>query len=178
MTKVGFMVQKYGVHFPLYLGPSGSNVFHPESSVDWFLSTSSGVTFSEIAKAAPLDAVKMVPNAGWLQVFFAAGLFELTAYNRQWTQGRSVPGDYGYDPLGFTKRPGGFDSEELTRMRMMELKNGRVAMMVSSVKREPDSKGDHYFDSTRLFIGHCRMGLKRGHSWIFACLASLGAPVE
>lgn len=129
VATIGFMVQKYGVHFPLYLGPSGSNVFHPESSVDWFLSTSSGVTFSEIAKAAPLDAVKMVPNAGWLQVFFAAGLFELTAYNRQWTQGRSVPGDYGYDPLGFTKRPGGFDSEELTRMRMMELKNGRVAMM-------------------------------------------------
>ena len=168
------MVQKYGVHFPLYLGPSGSNVFHPESSVDWFLSTSSGVTFSEIAKAAPLDAVKMVPNAGWLQVFFAAGLFELTAYNRQWTQGRDIPGDYGYDPLGFTKREGGFDSEELTRMRMMELKNGRVAMMVSSVECERDSNSYHYYltqrviyrplldgSQTRPFLDPCLCGILR-----------------
>ncbi|GMH68995.1 hypothetical protein TrRE_jg7759, partial [Triparma retinervis] len=55
VATIGFMVQKYGVHFPLYLGPSGSNVFHPTvTSGDWMLSSSSGVTFSDIASAAPL----------------------------------------------------------------------------------------------------------------------------
>jgi len=129
IATIGFMVQKWGIHFPLYLGPTGSNGFHPESSTDWLLSTTTGVTFSEIAKAAPLDAINMIPSAGLVQIFFAAGLFELTAYNRQWTEGRDIPGDYGYDPLAFTKRPGGWESEELTKIRMMEIKNGRVAML-------------------------------------------------
>lgn len=130
IATIGYMVQKMGVHFPLYLGPSGSNCFHPESDVAWYLSTSAGVTFSDVAHAAtPLDAVQMVPAAGWLQVFFAAGLFEATAFNRQWNQEGRVPGDYGYDPLGFTKREGGWDSEELKSLRIKEIKNGRLAMM-------------------------------------------------
>lgn len=75
------MVQKMGLHFPLYLGPSGSNCFHPASDTAWYLSTSAGVTFSDVANAAtPLDAVQMVPLAGWLQVgccllFIAGCLF-------------------------------------------------------------------------------------------------------
>merc|ERR1719384_1522537 len=129
VATIGFLVQKLGVHFPLYLGPSGSNCFHPESDVAWYLSKSAGVTFSDIAAAAPLDAIKMVPAAGWLQIFFAAGLFEATAFQRQWNQEGRVPGDYGYDPLGFTKREGGFDSEEIKSLRLKEIKNGRVAMM-------------------------------------------------
>lgn len=129
VATIGFMVQKFGVHMPLYLGPTGSNVFSPASDHAWFLSTSSGVTFSDIANAAPLDAVQMVPAAGWLQIFFAAGMFESAAYYRQWVQENDIPGDYGYDPLGFTKREGGWDSEELTSLRMKEIKNGRVAMM-------------------------------------------------
>jgi len=129
IATIGFMVQKFGVHFPLYLGPSGSNAFSPESADSWFLSTSSGVTFSDISHAAPLDAIAMVPAAGWLQIFFAAGWFECIAYERQWNQGKEIPGDYGYDPLGFTKRAGGWDSAELTSLRMKEIKNGRVAMM-------------------------------------------------
>merc|ERR1712032_1701596 len=84
---------------------------------------------------APLDAINMIPSAGLVQIFFAAGLFELTAYNRQWTEGRDIPGDYGYDPLAFTKRPGGWESEELTKIRMMEIKNGRVALNHSFCKR-------------------------------------------
>ena len=63
------------------------------------------------------------------QVFFAAGWFECAAYERQWNQEGRVPGDYGYDPLGFTKREGGFDSEEIKSLRMKEIKNGRLAMM-------------------------------------------------
>jgi len=129
VATIGFMVQKSGVHFPLYLGPTGSNAFHPESATSWYLSTSSGVTFSDIATAAPLDAIKMVPAAGWLQILAVAGIFEAVAYHRQYNLGGRIPGDYGFDPLGFTKREGGFDSEELTSIRMKEIKNGRVAMM-------------------------------------------------
>jgi Chlorophyll A-B binding protein len=129
LATIGYMFQKYGVHFPLYFGPSGSNVFAPESSDAWLLSSTTGVTFSDIAHAAtPLDAISMVPAAGWLQVFFFAGWFESIAYERQWNQANDIPGNYGYDPLGFTKREGGWSSEELTSLRMKEIKNGRVAM--------------------------------------------------
>lgn len=128
VATIGFMVQKFGVHFPLYLGPSGSNAFSPDSSDAWLLSSTSGVTFSDIAHAAPLDAIGMVPAAGWIQIFFAAGWFECIAYERQYNQGNEIPGDYGYDPLGFTKRAGGWDSKELTSLRLKEIKNGRVAM--------------------------------------------------
>jgi hypothetical protein len=31
--------------------------------------------------------------------------------------------------LGFTKRPGGLESEELKSLRLKEIKNGRLAMM-------------------------------------------------
>jgi hypothetical protein len=130
VATIGYMVQKFGVHFPLYLGPSGSNAFSPESSDAWLLSSTTGVTFSDIAHAAtPLDAIAMVPEAGWLQVFFAAGWFECIAYDRQYNQpDNDIPGNYGYDPLGFTKREGGWKSKELTSLRMKEIKNGRVAM--------------------------------------------------
>jgi hypothetical protein len=129
VATIGYMVQKYHVHMPLYLGPSGSNVFHADSSKDWLLSSTTGVTFSDIAKVDPLDTIAMVPAAGWLQILVAAGLFELTGWKRQWLDDSPIPGDYGYDPLGFTKREGGWDSKELTKLRMMEIKNGRVAMM-------------------------------------------------
>lgn len=59
IATIGFMVQKFGVHFPLYLGPSGSNVFSPASDSAWLLSSTTGVTFSDIASAAPLDAIKV-----------------------------------------------------------------------------------------------------------------------
>lgn len=117
-----------GMHFPLYFGPSGSNAFHPESADSWYLSSSSGVTFSDVAKAEPFDALTMVPAAGWIQILAFAGAFELTAWNRQFNQGRTVPGDYGYDPLGFTKQEGGLESENMKKMRIREIKNGRLAM--------------------------------------------------
>ena len=129
VATIGFMVQKWHIHMPLYLGPSGSNAIHPDSAKDWLLSSTTGVSFSDIAKAAPLDSIAMVPAAGWVQVLFAAGLFELAGWKRQWTDENPIPGNYGYDPLGFTKREGGWDSKELTKLRMMEIKNGRVAMM-------------------------------------------------
>jgi len=117
------------VHFPIYFGPSGSNAFSPESSDSWYLSSSAGVTFSDVAHASsPFDAVAMIPPAGLFQILIAAGLFELTAWNRQWNEGRKVPGDYGYDPLGFTKIEGGIESKKMESLRMKEIKNGRLAM--------------------------------------------------
>lgn len=94
VATIGYMVQKFGIYCPLYPGPPSGD--------PWYLSTSTGVTFADISKAAPLDAIQMVPAAGWLQIFFAAGIFESTAYYRQWgpESAGKVPGDYGYDPLG------------------------------------------------------------------------------
>jgi hypothetical protein len=128
IATIGFWVQKLGVHFPLYLGPSGSNAFHPDSTDAWLLSSTTGTTFSDIAHAAPLDAIAMVPNAGWFQIFIVAGWFECIAYNRQWAEGNEVPGDYGYDPLGFTKQAGGIAGKNMESIRLKEIKNGRVAM--------------------------------------------------
>jgi len=124
VATIGYLVQKSGLHFPLYLGPSA---FGSEAAT-WYLSTSEGITFADVAKATPYEAIAMVPAAGWLQIFFAAGLFEFTAWERQWNQGREIPGDYGYDPLGFTKQEGGWDSDAMKKLRLQEIKNGRLAM--------------------------------------------------
>ena len=129
LATIGFLVQKYHVHLPLYLGPSGSNVFHPADTAGWMLSPSAGISFADIAAAAPLDAIQMVPMAGWLQIFAVCGWFECVAYHRMYNQGGRVPGDFGFDPLGFTKRDGGLDSDEMKKLRLKEIKNGRVAMM-------------------------------------------------
>lgn len=129
VATIGFWVQKMGLHFPLYLGPSGSNGFHPESTDAWLISSTTGVSFSDIAQASPLDAIHMVPDQGWFQVFLVAGWFECIAYNRQWAEGREVPGDYGFDPLGFTKKEGGISGKGFESLRMREIKNGRMAML-------------------------------------------------
>lgn len=121
VATIGWLVQTSGLHFPIYLGPSGAE--------PWLLSKTTGVSFADISAASPFDAINMVPMAGWLQIFFAAGIFEAAAYERQWNQGRDIPGDYGFDPIGFTKREGGWDSEELKALRLKEIKNGRLAMI-------------------------------------------------
>jgi len=129
VATIGYMIQKWGIHFPLYLGPQGSNGFSPGSSDDWFLSESAGITFTDVANAAtPLEAIQMVPLFGVYQILFVAGWFELLAAGRD-NGNNEIPGNFGYDPLGFTKREGGFDSAEITGLRMKEIKNGRLAMM-------------------------------------------------
>ena len=126
---IGFWVQKLGVHFPLYLGPSGSNGFHPIEAHNWLLSTTTGITFQDIAQASPLEAVSMVPEQGWAQILLVAGWFECIAYQKQWAdEGEHIPGDYGYDPHGFTKKEGGIAGKDFESLRMKEIKNGRVAM--------------------------------------------------
>ena len=139
VATIGFMVQKFGVHFPLYLGPSG---FSGASTDSWLLSSTTGTSFADVSAAAPLDAISMVPLAGWAQVFAGAAWFECIAYQRQWNEGRAVPGDYGYDPLGFTKKAGGVDEN----LRIQEIKNGRLAMYVNT----------KWFSSTHIFVARAR----------------------
>jgi len=129
VATIGFLTQKLGVHFPLYFGPSGSNAFHPASDTAWLISSTTGTTFSDIATAAPLDAPGMVPIQGWAQIFAFAAWFECVAIERQWNQEGRVPGDYGYDPLGFTKGKDMHNDEKMKSLRLKEIKNGRVAMM-------------------------------------------------
>lgn len=124
------MTQKMGVHFPIYFGPQGSNAFSPTVTGDeWYLSESAGITFGDLSNAAsPFDALGMIPAAGWVQMLVAAGAFELMALYRQWEQNRPIPGDYGYDPLRFTKDDG-IESKKFEKLRMKEIKNGRLAMI-------------------------------------------------
>ena len=97
VATIGFLTQKMGVHFPLYLGPSGSNCFNPKSTASRLISSTTGTTFSDTAHAAPLDVISMVPNSGWFQIFIFTGWFECIVYNRQWNEGNAIAGDYGYD---------------------------------------------------------------------------------
>jgi len=128
LATVGFINQKLGVHFPLYGGPTGSNGFNPVSDANWFLSPSEGITFSDLATLEPLDAITKVPGFGWVQLIAFAGWFELIVASQE-GKFSDVPGDFGYDPLGFTKREGGLESDELKSLRLKEIKNGRLAMI-------------------------------------------------
>jgi hypothetical protein len=65
---------------------------------DWLLSPSADLHFSDLAAMEPMQAAAAVPLAGWLQILFAAGAFEATAYHRQYNVGGKVPGDYGCVP--------------------------------------------------------------------------------
>jgi hypothetical protein len=69
VATLGFINQKAGVHFPLYFGPTGSNAFHPESADSWLLSSTTGVTFSDIAHAAPLEAIKVWSKRVLLELY-------------------------------------------------------------------------------------------------------------
>lgn len=120
VATIGYYVQKSGIYFA---GSKGA---------DLLLSNSEEVTFAAISKAAPLDAISMIPANGLIQILFFAGVIETYFYDKQFGENAPddiVPGNYGYDPLGYTKVEGGWKSEKLTEMRMRELKNGRLAML-------------------------------------------------
>ena len=79
--------------------------------------------------ATPIDDFFVVPAAGLWQVFFAIGAVEFFSNNFKLTPGDMLSdgreaGDFGFDPLGFSKDPAA-----LARRRLAEVKNGRLAMI-------------------------------------------------
>ena len=79
--------------------------------------------------ATPVDDFFVVPAAGLWQVFFAIGAVEFFSNGFKLTPGDMFAngreaGDLGFDPLGCGKNP-----DALARRRIVELKNGRLAMI-------------------------------------------------
>mmetsp|Transcript_26103 Transcript_26103/g.29856 ORF Transcript_26103/g.29856 Transcript_26103/m.29856 type:complete len:239 (-) Transcript_26103:180-896(-) len=116
---IGWTVQKTGTYF----GGSGDNA--------WYISKSEGVTFEMISAAkTPFEALNLIPAAGLLQIAITAGIVEVLAQQYHYDQdAERVPGDYGWDPLNYVEKYGGFGSDKMNEMRMRELKNGRLAML-------------------------------------------------
>jgi light-harvesting complex I chlorophyll a/b binding protein 1 len=74
----------------------------------------------------------LVEQGAMSQIFLWCGLFEVigTIALIQMLEGSGrEPGDFGFDPLGFLK---GKSEEERNRMKLRELKNGRLAMLAFS----------------------------------------------
>jgi len=77
----------------------------------------------------PVDDFFVVPSAGLWQVFFTIGAVEFFSNGFKLTpgdmfsEGRDA-GDLGFDPLGCGKNP-----DALARRRLVEVKNGRLAMI-------------------------------------------------
>lgn len=70
-----------------------------------------------------------VANGAMSQILFWTGLLEvvsLVAVFQMLNGSGRKPGDFGFDPLGFSKKG------DTTRMEMAELKNGRLAMLAFS----------------------------------------------
>jgi len=116
---IGWIVQKSGTHF----GGVGDNA--------WYISKSEGVTFEMISKAeSPFAALSLIPAAGLLQIAVTAGIIEVLFLQYQNNEEEErVPGEFGYDPLNYVAKYGGFGSEKMNEMRMRELKNGRLGML-------------------------------------------------
>jgi len=117
---VGYVIQKCGYYF----GP----IIKASTLEPWSISPSSGITFQEISQAAtPEDAFSLIPTDGQLQILLFSGMLEIAFY--KFTEGKDVvAGEYGWDPLNFSKE-GGFKSPKMTEMRLAELKHGRMAML-------------------------------------------------
>mmetsp|Transcript_32578 Transcript_32578/g.83309 ORF Transcript_32578/g.83309 Transcript_32578/m.83309 type:complete len:250 (-) Transcript_32578:78-827(-) len=77
----------------------------------------------------PVDDFFVVPAPGLWQIFFTIGFVEAFSNGFKLTPGDMfaegrAPGDLGFDPLGCGKNP-----EALARRQLVEVKNGRLAMI-------------------------------------------------
>ena len=81
------------------------------------------------AGITPVESFYKVPAPGLWQVFFAIGAIEFFSHGFKVTPGDMfadgrAPGDFGFDPLGCGKDP-----QALARRQLVEVKNGRLAMI-------------------------------------------------
>ncbi|CAE8633406.1 unnamed protein product, partial [Polarella glacialis] len=82
-----------------------------------------GLPFADIPNG--LSALKVVPFAGWVQMFLYAGFCEYSSGLGEDAWGKKAPGDMGYKP--FLLKEG---TPEMRQKRLaVELANGRLAMM-------------------------------------------------
>jgi len=84
------------------------------------------------ANMNPLEAVKTVPVAGWLQILVAIGFIE-KYHIEKLLEGSAGTGDIGlgqkssWNPFGFS-----YSEEEYAEKQLQELKNGRLAMIAAA----------------------------------------------
>jgi hypothetical protein len=114
---VGWLVAASGVHFP------GT------------LSLSESLSFEDISKLPPLEQWAALPALGKLQILAWVGLMEGRSESiKPHYMSGGTPGDLKslkggvpfWDPVGFTSK---LDAEKLKRQRLVEIKNGRLAMI-------------------------------------------------
>lgn len=122
IATVGFAFHKLGITF--------DNISPHE-----YLSPTLGIKFADLAAMTPLDAMKSLPAESWGQMFAAITaieIYELThkdgkvAYDETVAPGLQpggLTGDLGWNPL---------DIKVTDRRRLVELQNGRAAMVAIS----------------------------------------------
>ncbi|CDF39364.1 Light-harvest protein [Chondrus crispus] len=72
----------------------------------------------------PLYAVPSVGFLPCIQILLFMAVCEAAAYKKVYEQNCENPGDFGIDPLGFSKTP-----ERKAHYQLAEIKNGRLAMI-------------------------------------------------
>jgi len=114
---MGWVANLQNVHFPGMLSPS------------------TGVSFESLEAVNGVDAFfTMIPASGLGQIFAFCAVFEwyeMTHKDGKWNgnnalQGEIVPNINKWDILGFTE---GKTEDDLKRVKLQELKNGRLAMI-------------------------------------------------
>merc|ERR1711988_1313731 len=95
----------------------------PEVAGKWGGLCADGLPFSDIPNG--LAALKVVPFAGWLQMFLYCGAVEASSGLGRDAFGDKTPGDMGWKPPFFKD---GTPEKKKTRLAA-ELANGRLAMM-------------------------------------------------
>jgi len=87
-----------------------------------------GVGWTAGVSTNPLEAQSQLPSEVFVQLVVAIGLAE-GLRSRIIYKADSVPGEHGFDPLGFIK---GFKLDQPDKMKVMktkEINNGRLAMI-------------------------------------------------
>lgn len=122
VATVGFAFHKLGLTFD-------------HTSVHEYLSVTQGIKFADLQAMTPLEAFKSIPVEGITQIFCAIAaieIYELTHKDGEIKVGETVApglqpggltGDLGYNPLNIKVDD---------RRRLVELQNGRAAMVAIS----------------------------------------------